>query len=277
MEDHYQYSSLESSSHIRLLRLHPDQDLLSPRVRCDIVSIDLSAAPLPSYEALSYVWGSDEKPFRVACNESSGVPVTASLYHALRDLRLENEIRMIWADAICINQDDVPERNHQVLLMDHVYSSAQKVVTYIGEGTDEWYLGILLAQQLCDHVAKSYPNPPDPRMQDPDRYTELGLPHREDPRWEYLQAVFSLPWSSRMWIVQESTLNENMVMMCGRLVFPWSMLGDLEILVSQDMVPRLATARSAPDDFGPSDVIESRPSPIGIMSALRKAAKLDYL
>ena len=80
-----------------------------------------------------------------------------------------------------------------------------------------------------------------------------------------------------MWIVQESTLNENMIMMCGRLVFPWSMLGDLEILASQDLVPQLATVRSAPDNFGPSDVIESRPSSIGIMSALRKAAKLDYL
>ena len=65
--------------------------------------------------------------------------------------------------------------------------------------------------------------------------------------------------------------------MCGRLVFPWSMLGEMEILASQDMVPRLATARSAPANFSPSDVIESRPSPSGIMSALRKAAKLDYL
>ena len=43
------------------------------------------------------------------------------------------------------------------------------------------------------------------------------------------------------------------------------------------MVPRLATARSAPAKFSPSDVIESRPSPLSIMSALRKAAKLDYL
>ena len=55
------------------------------------------------------------------------------------------------------------------------------------------------------------------------------------------------------------------------------MLGDLEILASQDMVPRLAIARSASDKFGPSGVIESCPSPIGVMSALRKAAKLDYL
>ena len=259
------------------MHLHPDKDPLSPRVRCDIVPVDLNTTPLPPYEALSYVWGSDEKPFQVACDKKSCIPVTASLYHALHDLRLENEIRTIWADAICINQYDVPERNHQVLLMDRVYNGAQKVVTYIGEGTDERYLGILLAQQLCDHVAKSYPNPPDPRMQDPERYPELGFPHHEDPRWGYLQAIFSLPWSSRMWIVQESTLNENMVMMCGRLVFPWSMLGDLEILASQDMVPRLATAPSAPDNFGPSDVIQSRPSSIGIMSALRKAAKLGFL
>ena len=82
--------------------------------------------------------------------------------------------------AVCINQHDVPERNDQVLLMDLVYSGAQKVVTYIGEGTDERYLGILLAQQLCDHVAKSY------SKQDPERYPELGLPHGEDPCWGYL-------------------------------------------------------------------------------------------
>ena len=277
MGEQYQYSSLASSSQIRLLHLHPNKNLLSPCVRCDIVPVDLNATPLPSYEALSYVWGSNEKPFRVACDKRSSISVTASLYHALRDLRLENEIRTLWADAICINQADVPERNGQVLLMDRVYKGAKQVVTYVGEGTDERYLGILLAQQLCDLVAKTFPKSPDPRMQNPERYTELGLPHRDDPRWGYLHAVFSLPWSSRMWIVQESTLNENMVMMCGRLVFPWSMLGDLEILASQDMVPRLATAPSAPDTFGPSDVIESRPSPTGIMSALRKAAKFDYL
>jgi hypothetical protein len=108
-EMRYQYLSLESASQIRLLCLHPNKELLSPHVRCDIVQVDLNAAPLPSYEAMSYVWGSDEKPFRVACGEKR-IPVTASLYHALRNLRGKNEIRTIRADGICINQADVQER-----------------------------------------------------------------------------------------------------------------------------------------------------------------------
>lgn len=273
---HYTYLPL-GRSQIRLLRLHPDKDLLSQRVRCDIMLVDLDTAPLPSYEALSYVWSEDKKPFQVACDKGSIIRVTESLHHALRDLRLKDAVRTIWADGICINQTDIPERNQQVCLMDRVYGSAQKVVTYIGEGTEARYVGLLLAQNLCDRVAQTYPNPPDPRMQDPERYPELGLPHRKDPQWGYLQTVFDLPWSSRMWIVQESTLNQNMVMVCGRLVMPWSMLGDLEILASQGMVPRLTTARPARARLGPADVIESRPSGTGIMSALRKAAKLDYL
>jgi hypothetical protein len=274
----YQYRSLQSSSHIRLLHLHPDEDLRSPDVHCEIEQVDLATDPPPLYEALSYVWGSDEKPSRISCGQKTGIPLTASLYHALRDLRRPSETRILWADAICINQDDVLERNQQVCLMDRVYSAAQQVITYIGEGTDERYMGILFAQQLCDYVAKSYPNPPDPRLREPARYTELGFPHQEDPVWGHLRAVFCLPWSSRMWIVQESMLNQNMIMVCGRLQFPWSMLGDLEVLASQDRIPRLAISEYAgPHTSSLAVVSISRGSGIGILNTLRKAAKLGYL
>jgi hypothetical protein len=127
-----------------------------------------------------------------------------------------------------------------VSLIGHVYSYARQVVTYIGEGTEERYIGILLGQSLLDYTGKSYPRPPDPRLREPGRYTELGFPHPKDPSWGYLRAVFRLPWSSRMWIVQESVLNENMIMVCGRLQFPWSMLGDLEVLASGNMVSQIA-------------------------------------
>lgn len=67
----------------------------------------------------------------------------------------------------------------------------------------------------------------DPRIFMHQRITELGFPPDEDPSWKYLRDLLRLPWSSRMWIVQESVLNQNMIMLCGRNQLPWSMLADL--------------------------------------------------
>jgi len=39
----------------------------------------------------------------------------------------------LWADAICVNQEDIPERNSQVRLMREVYSTATEVVARVGE------------------------------------------------------------------------------------------------------------------------------------------------
>lgn len=42
-----------------------------------------------------------------------------------------NQLSYFWVDAICINQNDTEERNHQVLLMKHVYSRAALVIGWL--------------------------------------------------------------------------------------------------------------------------------------------------
>ena len=52
---------------------------------------------------------------------SSTLPITRNLYRALKQLRCNNQSRVFWIDAICVNQQDMDERGHQVQRMADIY------------------------------------------------------------------------------------------------------------------------------------------------------------
>jgi hypothetical protein len=85
----------------------------------------------PKYEALSYTWG-DETQRRDILLGGHSFSVTKNLYDALCCLRHTSEPRQLWADAICINQKDIPERNRQLYLMPFVYERAKTVLVWLG-------------------------------------------------------------------------------------------------------------------------------------------------
>lgn len=126
------YSPLEGPRAIRLLVIHPGQ--YPDIVTCHLEVTDLDTAP--AYEALSYAWGYFDPPDGVVCN---GVrkSVTPNLGSALRRLRWTNRERVVWIDAICVNQNNVEERTQQVQLMKTIYSQTQRVIIWLGEDEDE--------------------------------------------------------------------------------------------------------------------------------------------
>lgn len=74
---------------------------------CTLVKVSLDKEP--QFEALSYAWGDRTQTSTIAVNGSS-FAVAANLEVALRHLRLESLPRVLWVDAICINQHNVPEK-----------------------------------------------------------------------------------------------------------------------------------------------------------------------
>ncbi|PVI03815.1 heterokaryon incompatibility, partial [Periconia macrospinosa] len=86
----------------------------------------------PQYEALSYVW---KKPSTEAnCEvlvDGISVSIGENLDQALRCLRHPNVGRTLWVDALCINQSDFQERNHQVGFMRFIYSQACEVLIHL--------------------------------------------------------------------------------------------------------------------------------------------------
>jgi uncharacterized membrane protein len=58
--------------------------------------------------------------------------LTVNLHDALQALQYEHTIRVLRADAVCINQVDLEEKGHQVALIGSIYRDAQKVVVWLG-------------------------------------------------------------------------------------------------------------------------------------------------
>jgi hypothetical protein len=128
----FRYSPLDSSKgEIRLITLQPSQEH-SATIRCEIFQASLEEEPV--FEALSYAWGDTTASSQIFANKDE-FKVTVSLKTALRYIRDQNAVRMLWIDAICINQRDNMERSEQVSLMGRIYSSAICDLLWLGEDT----------------------------------------------------------------------------------------------------------------------------------------------
>lgn len=134
----YCYSPLlPGPDSIRLLRLMPREDDNAP-TECQLFNYSLkeSGKGTHLYEALSYVWGDSDHPCSISVDKH-GLPVTTNLYAALSQLRDHSLERIIWVDAVCINQGNLEERSHQVQLMAKIYSKANRVIVWLGETADD--------------------------------------------------------------------------------------------------------------------------------------------
>lgn len=109
--------------------------LLAPGKRGTPIVCEMQVMPSPrgaQYEALSYVWGDATKSKSISCN-GFDFPVTESLHTALVYLRYEDSWRRLWVDQLSINQDRNDELMAQVGLMGTIYSSAGRVIVWLGE------------------------------------------------------------------------------------------------------------------------------------------------
>ncbi|KAK3374578.1 ankyrin and HET domain-containing protein [Podospora didyma] len=219
----YRYQPLAGHHHIRLLHLTPGrpEDVLSGRLE----NTSLSSRPL--YEALSYEWVSSEKSHTITLENGRTGRITSSLHQALRDLRHEvGGNRTIWADGVCINQDDMDERQRQVAMMGKIYQGSLRVITYIGPDTEESSAAIAFARYLTAYSARwarDWSQDHNTRL--PITRADLGLPPWHDKRWNALKDLLLRGWAGRCWCAQEFLRNENLIMVCGRLEIP-----DLELI-----------------------------------------------
>lgn len=120
---------------IRLLRLIPNENFTGP-IQCELIDYSLEGSTQHySFEALSYVWGDWTDAESILVNNQP-LPVTANLHAALLHLRDSHKRRLLWVDAISINQEDFKERGHQVKFMAKIHEKASGVIVWLGPATD---------------------------------------------------------------------------------------------------------------------------------------------
>jgi hypothetical protein len=199
---------------IRLLKLLPGQP--GDKIKCQLYTAWLSHKPC--YECISYSWGTLPPQITIECNRVD-FEVRQSLYAALCGLRYESEPRILWTDAICINQSDNAEKSHQVSLMTSIYEEAKSVIVWIGEETTDSRLAIETVHKLC--IAKTKPGV---GVFNTRQMKELGIPSTFSFAYPALLAMLKEPYFSRSWIVQEVGVSKDADVHWGKYSVRWKNL-----------------------------------------------------
>lgn len=222
-----------SKRQIRLLSIYEDAD---GKIACNLSVFDLSSCP--QFIALSYVWGSPYVQHEITLN-GHAFSIRHNLYSALKsicnyietaveeqgiadnslkatpsefnadELKRFNQSpgcwKYFWIDAICINQKEVSERNHQVRMMSDIYKSSVFVLVWFGPSCEK-ALHLLATADLAK--LRAVYRPYTDRFQKSE-FSEPFIPLLESEYW------------SRMWIVQEFVLAQDLVFASGSVLVHW--------------------------------------------------------
>lgn len=117
---HSSQNTLPKAFFIRLLDLHAAWD--GEPIVCTLKAVDLDE--LPVFYALTYVW--DIKGDSAEAIQCDGVllEVIHNCHAALAHIRSRYGKVRLWVDALCINQNDRLEKEHQITLMSRIYASS---------------------------------------------------------------------------------------------------------------------------------------------------------
>jgi hypothetical protein len=195
--------------------------VLQPGVGEEPLQCSLQASLLGDvrFEAISYVWGSDVKDYEILC-EGQTIAITTNLWIVLRHVR-SNVPRVLWADSICINQEDLEEKAHQVGMMGQIYRSASRVLIFIG--LDDFGHGANVSSLLHDMSDMIRPIIEHPDT-DLDSFPHLDddAPILRDARWKSFDYLLEQNWFTRGWVVQEAALAKEGQVIWGDYELNWS-------------------------------------------------------
>ncbi|KAF5678157.1 Heterokaryon incompatibility protein [Fusarium denticulatum] len=215
------YAPLPSPSYIRVLFIQPgvNEDALVASFQL----LDLNAANI-RFEAISYQWsegGIQKAPMRLGGEK---IFINRYLRDILLRLRLEQHIRVVWADALCINQSDHAERLQQVSTMQRIYSQAFRVIGFVGKDythasmcfnaikalTSAWFE---VRKSLGQHdMSSSTPN-------------NISSCVKNDVSMVRIVELFRSGYWTRLWVVQELVSSRRAIIRWGDAEISWTLLG----------------------------------------------------
>jgi hypothetical protein len=223
-----QGTDLECSLKVRLL---PQLDLRGNPLRMNTKGIENSKLPKDRYIALSYAWA-DQKPadghkiyirHRTAGRRSFFV--TVNLFEALNTMRAIDEDRIFWADAICMDQNNLEEKSEQLTLMSRIYGEASSVCVWLGSR-------LVIKPAVVDPTVW-------PPFEQAEKVVDLNAAFHlmskirnldfatvvEDKtlcnEWEAFVGLVSASWFRRRWVVQEIVLARSAELHCGKNRIDW--------------------------------------------------------
>ncbi|KAI2469715.1 heterokaryon incompatibility protein-domain-containing protein [Annulohypoxylon bovei var. microspora] len=244
------YSTLDPEHpHIRLVTLKPG--IWSDEINCSINIVPFDGSQ--TYEALSYVWGDRQNKKSIRLDDHN-IEVTDNLWLAMRRLRKPSTPRVVWIDAICINQDDNDEKSHQVGMMGDIYRGCTNCVIWLGESAekadpDVQSVSAVRAIELLGLLASDRHLPDLPCFSTV-RGQRTDITKKYEDHFAALGQLLDLPWWRRIWVIQElvlpravGMLNTHAATCCKSHRMTLRALGFDPLLVIQEQVDPIVSTR----------------------------------
>jgi hypothetical protein len=213
----YRYRPLKHQDSIRLIIL---KESSTEELRCKVIETrlsDISALSEESngsihYVALSYVWGESAATCPILIGDKRHM-IGENLRDALLHIRLLDKPIYIWADALCIDQSNLPERNLQVNQMREIYATASKTIVYLGNQN----------VPTNDQVAWNYLQKRCKSFEDHTSDLQLQNILQEDlVGFEAIKTdILQRLWFRRVWVLQEVVVSKAVFVQSGHRTVMW--------------------------------------------------------
>lgn len=176
----------------------------------------------PPYEALSYTWGTDPPSDYLWLN-GQPLQIRPNLQSALSWLRLPAQKRLLWIDALCIDQNNVDERTRQVGYMRLVYKHAARCIVWIGGKTPGVETAFEMARRLAQITDHAKERQRLGQAVDPNETTQFSqnlLDSMPPESMICLKALCDRSYFTRCWCVQEVVASSWAILKCEELEMP---------------------------------------------------------
>ncbi|KAL2875866.1 hypothetical protein SGCOL_008861 [Colletotrichum sp. CLE4] len=190
------------------------------------------------YHGEQYIRGGGRMPDAPITCDGVEIIVGGELFRALRRMRSEErgEPLRIWVDALCINQQDIKERNEHVQLMGRVYAGAVRTRVWLGESTEMDFHAIRTLYAISEvfddiFVNRKVVDMASVAMQE----VQWHFHNNADTRrldWGLLADLLNRSWFKRTWIIQEVVNSREVMVHLGPMQIPWHFMAVVILALS---------------------------------------------
>lgn len=231
----FRHQPLPGDNYIRLIEV---LDVTDESVRCRLTCWPISNAPL--YIAISYTWGDSDVLKSITLNDQR-LEITQNCEYVLRQARWYSGSRpgYYWVDAICIDQQNTPEKNEQVARMGDIYRDARCVLACVGAHDDASRMLFSWVRGHTDYLLSVASSSTARSAGMRSRWLRLRwlLAHRSRTLITQLPTALigfsTRPYFTRLWVLQELFHGREIVLCCGTDHIPFATLSAF-VLIAED-------------------------------------------
>ncbi|KAK8087691.1 hypothetical protein PG997_002652 [Apiospora hydei] len=215
----YRYEPLDKErKEIRILSITKSEP-----IEFEFEYASMKEGQVEDYNAISWCWGDASAPkSKHITIQGRSLPVSETAHDAIMEVCISQKKWRIWIDAVCINQDDLDERNQQVAMMSSIYKKSAMTLVWLGKDTaGKADKAMQMIREIGDWRQVLLGRGP--------RYGEFWVETTADAfpptiEWDAVASLFSAAWFTRLWVIQEVVLSKHVHVLLGKKEMCWRFL-----------------------------------------------------